>query len=97
MPEMLYRLRWPDRTETECYSPSLVIREFFDAGAEYDLDDFLRRLREATSIASERVRAKYGQPCSRALSQLRAIEDQAQRFMDREGARVVMLSFKTGA
>jgi uncharacterized repeat protein (TIGR04042 family) len=96
MPEMLYRLRWPDRTETECYSPSLVIREFFEAGAEYDLEEFLRRVREATAIASERVRAKYGQPCSRALAQLGAIEDEAQRFVDQEGARVVMLSFTTG-
>jgi uncharacterized repeat protein (TIGR04042 family) len=97
MPEMRYRLRWPDRTETECYSPSLVIRDFFEAGAEYELGDFLRRLREATTIASERVRVKYGHPCSRALEQLGAIEDQARRFVDRDGARIVMVSFKSGA
>jgi len=93
MPEMQYRLRWPDAVETDCYSPSLVIQDFFETGADYPLDDFLRRLREATAIAAERVRVKYGFPCPRALAQLRAIETHALRFKDQDQARVVMLSF----
>jgi len=94
---MLYRLRWPDDTESECYSPSLVIRDYFEAGADYSLEDFLRRVREATGIASERVRAKYGFPCSRALAQLRAIEAEALRFKHQDQARIVVLSFSSGA
>jgi uncharacterized repeat protein (TIGR04042 family) len=93
MPEMQYRLRWPDAVETECYSPSLVIRDFFETGADYALTDFLRRLREATAIAAERVRVKYGFPCPRALAQLQAIETRALRFKDQDEARIVMLSF----
>jgi len=93
MPEMHYRLRWPDDEETECYSPSLVIRDFFETGVDYALEDFLRRLREATAIAAERVRVKYGFPCSRALAQLRVIESHALRFKDQPQARIVMLSF----
>jgi uncharacterized repeat protein (TIGR04042 family) len=96
MPEMTYRLRWPDDVETECYSPSLVIRDFFATGADYALEDFLRRLREATAIAAERVRVKYGVPCPRALAQLREIETQALRFEDQDQARIVMLSFSSG-
>jgi uncharacterized repeat protein (TIGR04042 family) len=93
MPEMSYRIRWPDHTETDCYSPSLVIRDFFDPGAEYALQDFLHRLREASTIAAERVRVKYGFPCQRALAQLQAIETQALRFKDQAQARVAMESF----
>lgn len=97
MPAMHYRLRWPDGSECECYSPSLVIRDFFAPDSSYPLDDFLRRIREATHVASERVRAKFGFPCSRAAAQLQAIELQAQRFMAQEHARVVMLSFSSAA
>ena len=97
MPAMTYRLRWPDRSESECYSPSLVIREFFEPGADYAVEDFLRRIREATAIASARVQAKFGFPCSRALAQLDAIESQARRFADSPQARIVMLSFSSVA
>jgi len=90
---MTYRLQWPDASVSECYSPSLVIRDYFAAGNAYELADFLRRIREATAIASERVRAKYGFPCSRALAQLQLIELQAQAFMERHEAHIVMLSF----
>lgn len=80
MPEMHFRVRWPDESETRCYSPSLVIRDFFEPGKSYTLGDFLGRSRQALSIASERVRAKYGHPCSLALGQLGEIEQLAQRF-----------------
>jgi uncharacterized repeat protein (TIGR04042 family) len=85
MPAMHYRIRWPDLTESECYSPSLVIHDYFTPGMEYALPDFLQRIREATSIASERVRVKFGMPCARALAQLQVIELAAARFADRTG------------
>jgi uncharacterized repeat protein (TIGR04042 family) len=93
MPEMRYQLRWPDSSETECYSPSLVIRDYFAPGAEYPVAEFLRRIRAATAIASDRVQAKYGMPCMRALGQLSAIESTAARFADEPEARVRMVSF----
>jgi uncharacterized repeat protein (TIGR04042 family) len=93
MPEMRYRLRWPDLTETECYSPSLVIRDYFQTGAHYPVPEFLQRIRECTHVASERVRTKFGVPCLRALSQLQDIEVAAGRFIDQEDARIVMVSF----
>jgi uncharacterized repeat protein (TIGR04042 family) len=93
MPEMHYRVRWPDETESTCYSPSLVIKDFFQPGERYALPDFLTRVREATHIASERVRAKYGFACSRANDQLQDIETQAARYRDLPQAHVDMLSF----
>jgi uncharacterized repeat protein (TIGR04042 family) len=91
MPEMHFRVRWPDESETRCYSPSLVIRDFFEPGRSYALGDFLGRSRQALSIASERVRAKYGRPCSLALGQLNEIERLAQAF--EAGAQVHIIDF----
>jgi uncharacterized repeat protein (TIGR04042 family) len=88
MPEMLFHLTWPDGTAETCYSPSLVIREHFSEGGLYTLDDFLARSRIALGIASERVRAKYGVPCSRAQAQLARIEQAAVSFASQPDPRV---------
>ncbi|TDT96927.1 putative repeat protein (TIGR04042 family) [Azorhizobium sp. AG788] len=82
MPEMRFHIRWPDGRAEACYSPSLVIKEHLDVGASYPLVDFLARSRTALTIASDRVEAKYGFPCSRALGQLARIEAAARAFSD---------------
>ncbi|MCR5867328.1 MAG: MSMEG_0570 family nitrogen starvation response protein [Aquincola tertiaricarbonis] len=94
MPAMHYQLRWPDASETTCYSPSLVIKDYFQPGAQYPLPDFLQRVREATQIASDRVAAKYGFACSMAADQLDTIEATAARFADRPDARVQVVAFQ---
>ena len=80
MPEMRFLIRWPDGTRERCYSPSLVIRDYFVPGETYALADFLSLSRTALAIASDRVKAKYGVPCGRALAQLARIEATAARF-----------------
>ncbi|GAC1524901.1 MAG: MSMEG_0570 family nitrogen starvation response protein [Ramlibacter sp.] len=94
MPAMTYRLRWPDQSVSVCYSPSLVLRDFFDAGASYCLPEFLERMRTATRIASDRVAARYGYACSRAADQLAEIEARAATFSGRAGAAVEIVDFK---
>lgn len=93
MPEMHYRLRWPDDSESTCYSPSLVIKDHFAPGESYTLAEFLARARTATQIASDRVAAKYGFACSRAHDQLQEIERLAERFAHWPAARVRLLDF----
>ena len=93
MPEMHYRLRWPDDSESICYSPSRVIQDHFAPGDSYALADFLARARAATQIASERVAARYGFACSRAADQLHEIEAVAERFARWPQARVRMIEF----
>lgn len=85
MPEMRFTVRWPDGTVDDCYSPSLVIKDYLEVGASYPLDDFVRRSRTALDIASERVRARYGFACSSALDQLARIERRAAGFAERGG------------
>jgi uncharacterized repeat protein (TIGR04042 family) len=93
MPEMHFTVRWPDDTVTDCYSPSLVIREHMSVGASYPVPDFVARSRTALNIASERVRAKYGYACSSALDQLSQIEAMADRYASDRQAQVQVLKF----
>jgi uncharacterized repeat protein (TIGR04042 family) len=89
MPAMHFHLRWPDATESRCYSPSLVIKDHFRPGTRYALPEFMTQVREAMHIASERVRAKFGFACSMALDQLAAIEEVAARFDERSEVEVL--------
>jgi uncharacterized repeat protein (TIGR04042 family) len=94
MPEMRFRIRWPDGSSESCYSPSLVIKDFFSPGESYPLADFVERSRRALNLASERVQAKYGWPCSRAMAQLTRIESNAAAFVALDGARVTVDAFE---
>jgi uncharacterized repeat protein (TIGR04042 family) len=93
MPAMHYRLRWPDASESDCYSPSLVIKDFFALGEALPVPEFLRRIREATEIASQRVEAKYGFRCTQAEGQLQVIEQRAAAFAGQPVALIHMLAF----
>jgi uncharacterized repeat protein (TIGR04042 family) len=93
MPEMRFHIRWPDGTPETCYSPSLVIKDYFSVGADYPLADFLERSRTALAIASDRVKAKYGMSCRRALAQLARIETAAGAFTGVPDARVAIDGF----
>lgn len=93
MPVMHFRVRWPDQTESRCYSPSLVVADFLTPGTTYPLGDFVARSREALGIASERVRAKYGFACSQAMDQLAEIESTADRFSGVPDATVAVIAF----
>jgi len=94
MPEIRFRIRWPNGTPETCYSPSLVVKDFLSPGETYALAEFLTRSRAALALASRRVEAKYGRPCGRALRQLANIEAAAGAFMDDPAARVAVDAFE---
>jgi uncharacterized repeat protein (TIGR04042 family) len=93
MPEMRFVVRWPNGAKHTCYSPSLVIKDYFREGEAYAVSDFVARSREALTIASDRVKAKYGHACSLALAQLTEIERLAGRFADEPAAKVACERF----
>jgi uncharacterized repeat protein (TIGR04042 family) len=82
MPELHFSIRWPDGSAETCYSPSTTIREHFTPGTHYPMPEFLARSRIALTAASDRVRQRYGAPCSLALGQLARIETGAARYDD---------------
>jgi uncharacterized repeat protein (TIGR04042 family) len=93
MPEMLFQIRWPNGTIEQCYSPSLVIRDHLAVGETYSVQEFLRRSRAALTIASDRVREKYGFACSRAMGQLARLESAAGHFDDKTRDGITIISF----
>lgn len=80
MPEIRFQIQWPDGTQETCYSPSLVVKQYFTPGCDYSLEDFVARSRTSLTLASDRVQAKYGFPCGLALGQLQDIEARAAQF-----------------
>jgi uncharacterized repeat protein (TIGR04042 family) len=93
MPEMSFHIRWPDGVTEQCYSPSLVIKEHLAVGEAYTVADFMQRSRTALTIASDRVREKYGFACARAMRQLATLESAAARFEPFKGD-VTITSFQ---
>ena len=94
MPEMHFRVRWPDQTQSNCYSPSLIIKSFLRLGESYSVDDFVARCRRALEIASERVRRKFGYSCAHAAHTLGEIERTAARFAGQPNARIRVEAFE---
>lgn len=68
MPEMSVVVRWPDGREQDCWSPSPVMHEHLEVGAQYTVTDFERRAVHALAVASDRVLAKYGFACTSAAA-----------------------------
>ena len=96
MPEMYFHVRWPDGATQRCYSPSTVVADYFTAGSQYELADFVERSRTALGIAGERVREKFGFFCTGASAQLTQIEQAAAAYGSLAGAKVTVESL-TGA
>lgn len=94
MPEMRFRVRWPDGTTETCYSPSTIITEHLEAGIDYPLARFVEQACAALEAANGRVRARFGMGCSQALNQIAAIEQAAARFAELPGATVRIESFE---
>ncbi|NOR69739.1 MAG: MSMEG_0570 family nitrogen starvation response protein [Methylomarinum sp.] len=93
MPEMRFRIRWPDQSTSLCYSPSRVIKDYLTVGESYELNDFVARSQTALNIASERVHQKFGYTCSSAMSQLTEIKTIAARFSGNETQKVLVEEF----
>ncbi|MGA1627176.1 MAG: MSMEG_0570 family nitrogen starvation response protein [Prochlorothrix sp.] len=95
MPEIRFEVQWPDGQREVCYSPSLIVQEYFEPGTRYDLNDFQDRARTALKIASDRVQAKYGRPCGLAIGQLQTIENRIATYHGLPEAQVQFLRFLT--
>jgi uncharacterized repeat protein (TIGR04042 family) len=50
MPEMRFQIEWPDGSQVICYSPSLIVKEYFTLDQSYDLLDFVARSQTALTL-----------------------------------------------
>ncbi|PSQ97606.1 MAG: MSMEG_0570 family nitrogen starvation response protein [Bacteroidetes bacterium SW_9_63_38] len=90
MPEVYMRIQWSDDTTDRVYSPSSVIRDFFEEDEEMSVDAFEERITDALSRASERVREVYGMECASAKQELRRLQSATDERADDE--RVTILN-----
>jgi putative flavoprotein involved in K+ transport len=98
MPEMHFKVKWPNGTTEDCYSPSWVIEEHLSVGSDYAVTEFVERASVALNIASDRVRQKYGFACSSALDQLARIHEHAKALSPDDGSGSVrVLEFRKHA
>jgi putative flavoprotein involved in K+ transport len=98
MPEMHFKVRWPNGVSEDCYSPSWIIEEYLAVGSEYPVSDFVERVGVALNVASDRVRQKYGFACSSALDQLASIHGTVQALTPGErSGNVSVLGFRKHA
>ena len=93
MPEIRFEIEWPDGTHETCYSPSLVVKQYLESEAEYELSDFMERSRAALQEGSNRVQAKYGFPCGLALGQLQRLEVTSAKYVNQDNVKVKLLKF----
>ncbi|UBF26895.1 MSMEG_0570 family nitrogen starvation response protein [Kovacikia minuta CCNUW1] len=93
MPEIRFLIEWPDGSQESCYSPSLIVKNYFTPDQDYELDDFVERSRTSLQIARDRVQAKFGRPCGLALGQLQQIEAMAARFNNLPQPSVRVIKF----
>jgi len=91
MPEVIFKVRWPDGKVEDCYSPSTVIFDFLKEGESYRLNDFVDLSTKALNLASERVFKKYGFRCTSADNQLAKILATADSFTQNQSVDCLSL------
>ncbi len=92
MPAINFKVRWPDGSEDNCYSPSTVLHEHFKTGDQMSVSEFTKKAEQALGAASHRVQQKFGYFCSSAMDQLSAIKMKSQRFEDADTEQVKIIS-----
>ena len=80
MPETFIDTVWADGTRLRCWSPSLVVEEYFTPGTAYRVADFVDRARTALQIGSDRVREKFGFGCGHAMATIDRISELAAGY-----------------
>jgi uncharacterized repeat protein (TIGR04042 family) len=93
MPETHFKVQWPDGSQDICYSPSSVVKKYFELNRDYELADFVALSETALNMASDRVRAKYGMGCGLAMGQLADIQVKAEQFKIQPRSIVRVIEF----
>ena len=70
MPETYLRVQLPDNKEETIYSPSTIIKEYFEKATVMSLDEFESNCSKALNHASKRVYERFGYECTSAMGEL---------------------------
>lgn len=75
MPETYVRIKWPGGREETVYSPSSIVRSYFEPATELSLTEFEMRCMQALDHASQRVYETYGYVCGSAMAEKHRITE----------------------
>lgn len=89
MPEVRMQIKWPDDMTDQVYSPSSVIRDFFQEGEALSVADFEARVINALEQASQRVREVYGTRCTSARAESQRLQKIIRRLDDEDTVQVL--------
>ena len=88
MPEVRFKLEWPDGQFSTLYSPSTVILDYLRPGESLFVSELEARGIEALRAASERVRARYGFACTRTDEEESRLRQWVSRYSSNDTVRV---------
>jgi len=91
MPETILTVKWPDGEIESIYSPSTIIKKYFEPGEELDLIEFEKKSKEAFEHASKRVEMVRGFSCTAAMSSLHGIKSKVGELAAQEKAVVTII------
>ena len=89
MPEVRFKLEWPDGQSSTLYSPSTVILEYLKPGDSFRVSELESLAVRALRAASERVRARYGFACTRTDEEESQLRQWIARYKPDQNVRVI--------
>ena len=92
MPITYVHIELPDQTKDQIYSPSSVIKEYFNPGEDLTVSKFLTTCNEGLQEASERVRQKFGYACTSAIAESQRIHTLCKNYDSSK--KIKIISFK---
>lgn len=92
MPAINFNVQWPDGDTVSYYSPSTIIRDYFEERKSYSMDDFKEKSLSALDEASERVRKRFGFYCSAASNEKEKITNKYQYLKEQGVCGMVVLT-----
>ena len=69
MPALNFKIEWPNGEIMECYSPSTIVRQYFQADDTLTIEELIAISTVALDRASERVEERFGFMCTAAAEQ----------------------------
>jgi uncharacterized repeat protein (TIGR04042 family) len=85
MPETYLKVQLPNDKEETIYSPSTVIKEYFEKASVMSLDEFQTNCSKALNHASKRVYERFGYECTSAMGELGRVNALVERIRDGAG------------
>ena len=89
MPALNFEIEWPNGEVMECYSPSTIVLQYFQAGDTLTVDELIAVSRTALNMASNRVEERFGFDCTAAREQRDKILRKAACFESGELVRIL--------